>query len=118
MEQDGMSSGLQMRRPDLAYFSGEQIDNSLSSDIEPIPAFVIVIISSNDTAVKVEEKLSEYFKSAVQVVWHIYPENQIVYIYTSRKNVKICADEDICSAKPALEDFEISANELFALPKS
>lgn len=120
MEQDVMLSGtppagIQMRRPDLAYFSGEQIDNSLTSDEEPIPAFLIEIVSPSDDAEKVEEKLAEYFKSTVQVVWHIYPENQVVYVYTSRKSVKICTD-DICSASPVLLDFATTANELFALP--
>ena len=116
MEQDVMLTGIQMRRPDLAYFSGKQIDNSLTSEEEPIPAFLIEIVSPSDDAEKVEEKLAEYFKSTVQVVWHIYPENQVVYVYTSRKSVKICTDDDVCSASPVLPDFEISVNDLFALP--
>lgn len=116
MEQDVILTGIQMRRPDLAYFSGEQIDNSVSSDENPIPAFLIEVVSPSDDAEKVEEKLAEYFKSTIQVVWHIYPENRVVYVYTSRKSVKICTDDDVCSAAPVLPDFEISVNELFALP--
>jgi len=116
MEQDVMLTGIQMRRPDLAFFSGEQIDNSAISEEEPIPAFVIEVISPTDDAEKVEEKLAEYFKSTVQVVWHIYPENHVVYVYTSRKNVKVCTDDDVCSATPVLPDFEIGVNELFSVP--
>ncbi|TLV00802.1 Uma2 family endonuclease [Dyadobacter luticola] len=114
MEQDVMLSGIQMRRPDLAYFSGPQIDESVVSEKEPIPEFLIEVISHNDDAEKVEEKLAEYFQADVKVVWHIYPENEVVYVYTSRKNVKICTEEDICSASPVLADFEISARELFS----
>ncbi|MCU0339726.1 MAG: Uma2 family endonuclease [Spirosomaceae bacterium] len=113
-EQDVMLTGIQLRRPDLAYFSGVQIENSDKTDDEPIPAFVIEIISPTDDAVKVEAKIAEYFKAGVEVLWHIYPENQAVYVYTSRKTVKICTDDDICSANPTLPDFEISANQLFA----
>ena len=116
LEQDVWLTGIQMRRPDLAYFSGEQIDNSLSIEEEPIPAFVIEVISPTDDAVKVEEKLDEYFKCGVQVVWHVYPENQVVYVYTSRKKADICMDEDICSAQPVMPDFEIRVNDLFAVP--
>ena len=116
MEQDVMLTGIQMRRPDLAYFSGEQIDKSPISEDEPIPPFVIEIISPTDDAEKVEQKLAEYFKAGVQVVWHIYDENQVVYVYTSRKKVTVCTDEDICSAVPVLPDFEISVKALFALP--
>ena len=116
MEQDVMLTGIQMRRPDLAYFSGQQIDGSIASDVEPIPEFVIEVISPTDDAIKVEEKLAEYFKSNIKVVWHIFPENEVVYVYTSRKQVKICTDSDICSASPVLADFEISVTDLFALP--
>ena len=110
-----MLTGIQMRRPDLAYFSGSQIDNSLHEE-EPIPEFLIEIISPTDDAIKIEEKLAEYFKSSVKVVWHIYPENKDVYVYTSRKQVKICTDTDVCSAAPVLSDFDIPVNDLFALP--
>ncbi|HEV7381104.1 MAG TPA: Uma2 family endonuclease [Dyadobacter sp.] len=116
MEQDVMLTGIQMRRPDLAYFSGSQIDNSVDSDDEPIPEFIIEVVSPTDDAIKVEDKLAEYFKSSVKIVWHIYPENGVVYVYTSRKHVKICTDRDICSAAPVLPDFNISVNELLTLP--
>jgi hypothetical protein len=39
-----------------------------------------------------------------------------VHIFTSPKNVQICTDDDICSAKPVLDDFEISVNDLLTLP--
>jgi len=115
-EQDVWLTGIQLRRPDLAYFSGEQIDNSLSVEEEPIPAFAIEVISPTDDAVKVDEKVAEYFKAGVQVVWHIYPETEAVYVYTSRRNVGVCVENDICSARPVMPDFEISVNDLFAAP--
>ena len=115
MEQDVMLTGIQMRRPDLAYFSGSQIDKSIGAE-EPIPEFIIEVVSPTDDATKVEEKPAEYFKSSVKVVWHIYPDNEVVYVYTSRKQVTICTDTDICSASPVLADFDISVNDLFALP--
>lgn len=114
MEQDVMLTGIQMRRPDLAFFSGEQIDASAQSDEEPIPDFLIEVISPTDDAEKVEEKLAEYFHASVKVVWHIYPENDVVYVYTTRKNVKICTELDVCSAYPVMEDFEISVRELLS----
>lgn len=116
-EQDVMLTGIQMRRPDLAYFSGEQIDASPSAAEGLIPAFVIEVISPTDDAIKVEEKLDEYFKCGVQVVWHAYPQNGVVYVYTSRKKADICMEEDICSARPVLPDFEISVNDLFFVSK-
>ena len=110
-EQDVMLTGIQLRRPDMAYFSDEQIRNE--NDDESIPAFCIEVISPTDEGEKIEAKRIEYFKAGVQVLWHIYPENQEVYVYTGRKTVQICSDNDICSAQPVLNDFTISVNDLF-----
>ena len=108
-EQDVMLTGIQMRRPDVAYFSDEQIQ---SEDGEPVPAFCIEVVLPTDESEKVEAKRIEYFKAGVQVVWHIFPENREVYVYTSRKTVQICFEDDLCSAQPVLNDFSISVNDL------
>lgn len=64
-EQDVMLTGIQMRRPDVAYFSDEQIR---SADDEPVPAFCIEVISPTDESGKVENKRIEYFRAGVQVL--------------------------------------------------
>lgn len=112
-EQEVMITGLQMRRPDIAYFTKEQIKRSRNSE-NVIPEFVIEIISNNDQINQLEKKITEYFKAGVKVIWNIIPEQEVVYVYTSRRDVKICLENDICSAKPVLSDFEISAAAIFA----
>lgn len=112
-EYDTMLTGIQMRRPDIAYLSDEQLENTKKGEDE-IPQFVIEIISGNDNINLVEKKIVEYYKAGVSVVWLILPEEKTVHVYTSRKQVQICTDVDICSAKPVLPDFEISVNDIFA----
>jgi Uma2 family endonuclease len=112
-EYDTMLSGIQMRRPDIAYLSNQQVENTKKGEDE-IPEFVIEIISGNDQINLVEKKIVEYYKAGVVVVWLILPEEKTVHVYTSRKQVQICTDDDICSAKPVLPDFEISVNAIFA----
>jgi Uma2 family endonuclease len=112
-EQDVQLSGIQMRRPDIAYFSLDQ-EESMNKGEDEIPEFAIEVISGNDKAYEVEGKTVEYFKAGVKVLWLIYPENQSVQVYTSLKQAQICTDDDVCSAKPVLEDFEIRVSEIFA----
>ena len=111
-EYDVQLSGIQMRRPDVAYLTKEQIVSTKQGEDE-IPEFAIEIISGSDKANKVEEKTIEYFKAGVKVVWLIYPDNKTVQVYTSLKQAQICTDDDICSAKPVLEDFEIKVSDIF-----
>lgn len=112
---DVMLKATQMRRPDIAYFTDAQVEQARTGE-DVIPAFVIEVLSETDQAYRVEEKIAKYVKAGVQVIWTINPEQPVVYVYTSRKNVTICLDDDLCSAAPVLPDFAISVNALFALP--
>ncbi len=101
------------RRPDIAYLTAEQMKASRNGQ-PTVCSFVIEVVSKNDQANEVGEKLIEYFANGVEVVWVIFPKVKKVEVYRSRKDVTICFDDDICSAAPVLPDFEISVNALFA----
>jgi Uma2 family endonuclease len=103
---------VQWRKPDVAYFTKTQIQSGSNNNI---PSFVIEVISTFDPINVVTNKVIEYFKAGVQVVWHIFPEQQMVYIFTSPKNIVVCEGVDICSANPALPDFQIAAQDIFKL---
>jgi Uma2 family endonuclease len=112
LEYDVWLSGIQMRRPDIAYLSNEQIEKGRKGE-EVIPKFMCEILSGNDKIYKVEDKIIEYFKAGVKIVWLIYPDQKNVHVYSSRKEVKICTENDVCSANSLLDGFEITVNELF-----
>ena len=86
-----MLTGIQMRRPDVAYLTDEQMAQGRKGE-DVIPEFVIEIISETDQFYKIEDKITEYFKAGVKVIWNIVPEHKLVYIYTSR--VRICSDNE------------------------
>lgn len=114
-EPDVILTPIQMRRPDIAYFTYEQAEDGRQGE-DVIRAFVVEVLSETDQAYRIEEKITEYFKAGVQIIWNIIPEHEVVYVYTSPKLVTICLDDDVCSAAPVLPDFLISVNNLFALP--
>ena len=102
------------RIADLAYLTKEQFHET--DDLKPsLSPFVIEIISKNDTSYELEKKLSQYFDNGVEVVWQILPQLQTIHVYTSPETVKICRGTTICSASPVLADFNIAAQDVFAL---
>lgn len=101
-----------VHRPDFAFFTKEEIERSAKGE-HPIPRFVAEVISESDRFSYYENKLEEYFLSGVQCVWLIVPMKRKVYVYAALKEVKICTGEDMCSAAPAIPDFQISVNQLF-----
>lgn len=103
----------EIRRPDVAFLTRHQLRGG-KVDVPFTPAFVVEIISTNDGINKIRHKLRSYFKAGVQVVWHIFPETQTVDVYTSPLSVQICEGAQVCSAAPAIPDFQMTADEVFA----
>ena len=111
----------QLRIPDMAFLTRQQIQvaanqvgNELEFDQALIPSFVIEIISPNDKVYHVKRKLLEYFNAGVLAVWYIYPPMNEVDVYVSPKDITICTDQDTCTATPALSDFSMTVQNIFA----
>jgi Uma2 family endonuclease len=100
------------RKPDLAYFTKEQI-RAGKAEKEPLSEFMVELISKNDQINEVNSKVLEYFSAGVKVVWLIFPNQEMVYVYTSPSEVKICMGETLCSAENVIEGFVIKATDIF-----
>ena len=106
------TTAVQWRKPDLAYFTQAQI--RLGADnINTVPPFVVEVISQFDPINTVNDKVIEYFNAGVKVVWHIFPNQRMVYVFTSIKNITVCMGDDICSAEAAIPDYRMSVNDIF-----
>lgn len=103
------------RRPDVAWFTDEQIDNLTDPNARDVPAFVIEVISTYDQINPMKIKMMNYRDAGVQVVWHIFPEVRQVDVYSGPNLSKMttCVGDEICSAAPALPGFTISVNDIF-----
>ena len=102
------------RRPDIAFFTAQQIEDA-ADGINPVPKFVIEIISNTDAINRVNKKLQDYRAANVEVVWHIFPQSQEVHIYggDNLDTVHIKRGDMICSANPTLSDFNMPVSDIF-----
>ena len=104
------------RKPDIAYYTDEQIDRAAYGENQ-VPPFVIEGISKNDKINKNQLKIQDYFNAGVQVIWEILPAIQQVNVYhSSDQSMKIKKGEDLCSAAPVLPDFAMTVNAIFQKP--
>ena len=108
-EVETWTSDTQLRKPDISFWTRQQ----QIEEGESVPLFAIELISKNDAINVVNNKVLEYFKSGVKVLWHIFPEQRMVYVFTSPSQITVCFEDDICSAAPVLTDFEISVDGIF-----
>lgn len=115
-EGDVLTSADQLRRPDLAYYTNEQIMRAAKGENQ-IPSFIIEIVSPSDSQIQNISKVGEYFAAGVKVVWLVLPSVEQVHVYRSLKDVEICLENDSCSASPVLSDFVTKVESLFLTQK-
>ena len=110
-EGDNFFSG-QHRRPDIAYYTHEQIrlaQNDAANKV--VPQFVIEVISTNDQMNKAVEKMKNYRAAEVPIVWQIFPIQHEIHVYRG-KQMTVCVGDDICSAEPVIAGFKMTVNEV------
>ncbi len=100
------------RIPDLAFFTAEQHFSAAKGN-HPIPQLAIEFLSKSESAEDIADKINDYFASGVKMVWYVYPKTEMIYVYTSPKDIKVCQGDDICSASPVIPDFEFPTKEIF-----
>jgi Uma2 family endonuclease len=99
------------RRPDVAYFSDEQL-KLMAQDFNQVPKFVVEIISTKDQINLVHKKMRDYRDAEVEVIWHIFPLLNEIDIYNGL-TMNICTGEMMCSAESVIPNFKLSVNQIF-----
>lgn len=117
-EMDAYIDDTRKRRPDLAYFTAEQIVEMRAGQHLPT-LFAIEILSDSESYKDVTDKIQDYFDAGTQLVWYIVPrtdvpEQQKIYVYTSPDESKAYKGTEIISAAPVLPDFQFAVADLFA----
>ena len=110
--------GKNHRRPNVAWLSDTEIDKTALGENQ-VPQFIIAIISTNDQINLFSKKMKDYRAAGVQVVWEIRHQVKEICVYSGEdlKNIKLCTDNDLCSAAPVLPDFILSVKDILKMPE-
>lgn len=108
------------RRPDVAFIS---FSRWLRSRRPPtvnawpvVPELAAEVVSPTDDMTDVMEKVEEYFRAGVSVVWVILPRQERVYIYSSPTAVRVLARGDDLTGDPVVPGFRLPLADLFPPP--
>ncbi len=102
------------RRPDMAYLTKKQIANMAKGSKDDTAQFVIEVISTTDEMNRVYEKMQDYEKADVKVIWHVFAKLQEVHVYHGRHSTIFRGDEMVTAA-PVLPDFEMKVSDIFII---
>jgi len=81
--------------------------------LDVAPELIVEILSPDDRALEVTQKLRDYFSIGVRLVWVIDPDQRIVYAYRSLTDVRAFTESDTLTAEEVLPEFAVPVANLF-----
>lgn len=104
-----------VRAPDIAFVANSSIPAELpESGYWPSPPDLAVeVISTNDRAGEIDEKIQAWLDSGVKLLWVVDPELQIVTAYRSITSVTTYTRSDTIDSIDLLPGFTLLVSEIF-----
>jgi Uma2 family endonuclease len=111
--------GLQRQKykPDIAFISfqrwpkGRKIPSQNAFRV--VPDLVVEVVSPSNLANEVEEKVVEYLKAGVQLVWAVYPTTARIYVHDSLSSVRVLTRTGELDGGDVLPGFRLPLDQLF-----
>ena len=79
------------------------------------PDLAVEVISPNDTAYAVGEKIEEYLTNGFNLIWVVQPNIKTVTIYRGDGSVAVLHERDEITGEGALASFRCKVAEFFAV---
>jgi len=106
------------RRPDVALVSYERwakdrplpaTDNAW----DVVPNLATEVVSPTDNVEELEQKIAEYFRAGVQLVWVVHPTRSKIHVYQSPTQITVLSKNDVLDAGTVVPGFHLALTELF-----
>jgi Uma2 family endonuclease len=105
------------RRPDVALVSYQRWPRHRrvpsTNAWAVVPELAVEVISPSNTASEVLVKIGEYFRAGTQLVWVVYPREELVYVYTSPTAIRVLDRSGALDGGTVLPEFRLPLAELF-----
>lgn len=105
------------RRPDVGFVPFSRWPKNRSRPAtnawDVLPDLGVEVISPFDLAEEVLEKVEEYFRAGMRLVWLIYPSTQVIEVFESFKQAKFLSFDDELDGGIVIPGFRLPLSELF-----
>lgn len=104
-----------IRKPDVAFVRyGRFPDEQLPlGNAQLAPDLAAEVISPNDEYEEVIEKIEEYLRAGVRLVWVISPRNHIVHVYRANGSLSVLRENDELDGQDVVPGFRCPVRDLF-----
>lgn len=107
-----------VRKPDVSFISVDRLPSNAvpKAYCEIVPELAIEVISPNDRYHEVEEKVDEYLRAGVRLVWVVHPQKKTIRIHRANGTVQDLRLADELSGEEVIPGFRCPVSEVFRLP--
>jgi Uma2 family endonuclease len=104
-----------VRTPDVAYVGPERLAEARVRGFPTIaPDLAVEVVSPNDTRAEVREKVADWLRAGVRLVWTLYPASRSATVHEPDAEPRTLQADDTISGDPALPGFTCRVADLFA----
>lgn len=105
-----------VRGPDQAFVSAERMNACPAPQrgFWPVaPDLTVEIVSPGDDAQDLNDKVDDYLRAGVRLVWVFYPNRRQVHVYRGRCPVEILERHQTLSGEDVLSGFQLTLSEVW-----
>jgi Uma2 family endonuclease len=101
---------------DVVYISAEVASRQTNDTtlIDGVPILVVEILSPNDTQDEIDEKIDEYLRAGVALIWILDLHDRTVLIYRPGEEPELVNIRQELTGEPHLPGFRVPVAQLFA----
>lgn len=109
-----------VRKPDLSFICTGRLlnDDPPEGHVLIPPDLAVEVISPNDLAYEVEQKIAEYLEAGIRLLWFIYPPARSVYVIHPNGQVSRLTVADTLTGEDVLPGFVCPVADLFWKPEA
>ncbi|MCC7452236.1 MAG: Uma2 family endonuclease [Anaerolineae bacterium] len=101
--------------PDVAFMSQQKLATVTESDmyLPFAPDLAVEVVSPDDTAVAVQDKVNLYLEAGTRLVWVVYPELQRVVVHRANRTSITVKRDGLLDGEDVLPGLKIAVTDVF-----
>jgi Uma2 family endonuclease len=104
-----------VRAPDVGFVRAERLPDGLPNGYIPFaPDLAVEVVSPNDTAQDIHDKVQDYLRYGTLLVWVLYPKTRTAMAHTGEGAITLRANE-VLDGGDVLPGFSVKLSEIFAV---
>jgi Uma2 family endonuclease len=109
-----------VRKPDVSYVSFRRLtptEGLPKGYLKLAPDLAVEVVSPNDLAEEVDQKINDYLEAGVQLVWVVHPTSRTVTVHRSDNTTARVREAEYLDGENVLPGFQCKVADLFIVPQ-